>query len=132
MPLLRLRSWRTSSCSRRQFHPGDKSIAVLPFRNLSADKEDEYFADGLTEDIITELARMRGIGKVIARTSVMQYKGIDRSVHEIGEELAVSTVLEGSYRRAGDRVRVVAQLIDVGNEDHLWAETYDRELTQIF
>jgi TolB-like protein/Tfp pilus assembly protein PilF len=110
----------------------EKSIAVLPFRNLSDDKEDEYFADGLTEDIITRVSKVRGIGKVIARTSVMQYKGVDRSVREIGRELAVATVLEGSVRRAGDRIRIVAQLINVEDEDHLWAETYDKELTQIF
>jgi serine/threonine protein kinase/Tfp pilus assembly protein PilF len=116
----------------RNAGPGQKSIAVLPFRNLSDDKEDEYFADGLTEDVIAELARIRGIGKVIARTSVMQYKGVDRSVRDIGRELDVATILEGSYRRAGTRVRVVAQLINTGTEDHLWAETYDRELTQIF
>jgi serine/threonine protein kinase/tetratricopeptide (TPR) repeat protein len=112
-------------------HPG-KSIAVLPFRNLSDDKEDEYFADGLTEDVIAELARVRDIGKVIARTSVMQYKGVDRSVRDIGNELDVATVLEGSYRRAGNRVRVVVQLINTSTDDHLWAETYDRDLTQIF
>jgi serine/threonine-protein kinase len=110
----------------------DKSIAVLPFRNLSDDKEDEYFADGLTEDVIAELARVRDIGKVIARTSVMQYKGVDRSVRDIGNELDVATVLEGSYRRAGNRVRVVVQLINTSTDDHLWAETYDRDLTQIF
>jgi eukaryotic-like serine/threonine-protein kinase len=110
----------------------DKSIAVLPFRNLSDDKEDEYFADGLTEDVIAELARVRGIGKVIARTSVMQYKGVDRSVRDIGNELNVATVLEGSYRRAGNRVRVVVQLINTSTDDHLWAQTYDRDLTQIF
>ncbi len=118
--------------------PGDSaqrvesSIAVLPFRNLSDDKEDEFFADGLTEDIITEVSRIRGIGKVIARTSIMQYKGVDRSVRDIGKELDVATVLEGSVRRAGGRVRIVAQLIDVSDEDHLWAETYDRDMTQIF
>jgi len=110
----------------------DKSIAVLPFRNLSDDKEDEYFADGLTEDVIAELARVRGIGKVIARTSVMQYKGVDRSIRDIGHELDVATILEGSYRRAGNRVRVVVQLINASTDDHLWAETYDRDLTQIF
>lgn len=112
-------------------HPG-KSIAVLPFRNLSDDKEDEYFADGLTEDVIAELARVRDIGKVIARTSVMQYKGVDRSVRDIGNELGVATILEGSYRRAGNRVRVVVQLINTSTDDHLWAQTYDRDLTQIF
>lgn len=116
----------------RALPPPEKSVAVLPFRNLSDDKEDEYFADGLTEDVIAELARVRGIGKVIARTSVMQYKGVDKSVRDIGRELDVATVLEGSYRRAGNRVRVVVQLINTSTDDHLWAETYDRDLTQIF
>ncbi len=110
----------------------EKSIAVLPFKNLSDSKEDEYFADGLTEDIITQLSKIRGIEKVIARTSVMRYKDSDKSVHDIGEELNVATLLEGSVRRAGNQIRVVAQLIDVRTEGHLWADTYDKEMTQVF
>jgi serine/threonine-protein kinase len=110
----------------------DKSIAVLPFKNMSDSKEDEYFSDGLTEDIITQLSKISGIKKVIGRTSVMQYKGGNKSIHDIGKELGVTTVLEGSVRRSGNQVRIVAQLIDASNEGHLWAETYDKEMTQIF
>jgi len=109
-----------------------KSIAVLPFKNLSDSKEDEYFSDGLTEDIITQLSKISGIEKVIARTSVMRYKQTDKSIRDIGKELDVATVLEGSVRRAGNQIRIVAQLIDVQNEGHLWADTYDKEMTQIF
>ena len=109
-----------------------RSIAVLPFKNMSDSKEDEYFADGLTEDIITQLSKISGIEKVIARTSVMQYKGINKSIRDVGKELDVATVLEGSVRRAGNQIRIVAQLIDVQNEGHLWADTYDKEMTQIF
>jgi TolB-like protein/lipoprotein NlpI len=109
-----------------------KSIAVLPFKNMSDSKEDEYFSDGLTEDIITQLSKISGIEKVIARTSVMRYKGTDKSIRDIGKELDVATVLEGSVRRAGNQIRIVAQLIDVQNEGHLWADTYDKEMTQVF
>ena len=108
-----------------------KAIAVLPFKNLSDSKEDEYFADGITEDLITQLSKIADL-KVISRTSVMQYKGISKNVREIGKDLDVGSVLEGSVRRAGNQVRIVAQLIDAHNEGHLWAETYDKEMTQIF
>ena len=111
--------------------PTRKSIAVLPFTNLSADPENEYFSDGITEDIIAQLSKI-GELKVISRTSVMRYKKTDKSMGEIGAELGAATILEGSVRRAGDRVRVVAQLVDAGTDEHLWAETYDRELTDIF
>ncbi len=109
-----------------------KSIAVLPFKNLSDSKDDEYFSDGLTEDIITQLSRISGFEKVIARTSVMRYKESDKSVRDIGRELDVATILEGSVRRAGNQIRVVAQLIDVTTEGHIWADTYDKEMTQVF
>ncbi len=109
-----------------------KSIAVLPFKNMSDSKEDEYFSDGLTEDIITQLSKISGIEKVIARTSVMQYKGNAKSIRDIGKELDVATILEGSVRRSGGQVRIVAQLIDTKSEGHLWAETYDREMAGIF
>ncbi len=109
-----------------------RSIAVLPFKNMSDSKEDEYFADGLTEDIITQLSKISGIDKVIARTSVMQYKGINKSIRDVGKELNVATILEGSVRRAGNQIRIVAQLIDVNSEGHIWADTYDKELTQVF
>lgn len=108
-----------------------KSIAVLPFKNLSDSKEDEYFSDGITEDIITHLANI-GELKVISRTSTMQYKNSNKNLRDIGRELNVSTLLEGSVRRAGNQVRIVAQLIDANTDEHLWADTYDKELTQIF
>jgi serine/threonine-protein kinase len=111
--------------------PRTPTVAVLPFRNLSADPENEYFADGITEDVIAQLSRIRAL-KVISRTSVMQFKNQDRSLREIGERLHATTVLEGSVRRVADQVRIVAQLIDVETDQHLWAETYDRRLTDIF
>jgi adenylate cyclase len=108
-----------------------KSIAVLPFKNMSDSKEDEYFSDGITEDIITQLSKISDL-KVISRTSVMQYKLKMKNLREIGSELDVATILEGSVRRAADRVRIVGQLIDARDDKHLWAETYDRELKDIF
>jgi adenylate cyclase len=107
------------------------SIAVLPFENLSSSKEDEYFSDGVTEDILTQLSKIEKL-KVVSRTSVMQYKNTTKSVREIGKELGVETILEGSIRRSGNRVRIVGQLIDAKNDRHLWAETYDRDLKDIF
>ncbi|MCI4355240.1 MAG: adenylate/guanylate cyclase domain-containing protein, partial [Thermoplasmata archaeon] len=108
-----------------------RRLAVLPLANMSADPQDAFFADGLTEEIITELSKVAGL-RVIARTSVLRYADGTKSVAEIGKELRVSTVLEGSVRRAGNRVRVTAQLIDATSEEHLWAEKYDRELDDIF
>ncbi|HEY2942843.1 MAG TPA: protein kinase [Vicinamibacteria bacterium] len=108
-----------------------KSIAVLPFQNLSPDPENAYFADGITEDVLTQLAKIREL-KVIAPTSVMRYKGSEKPVREIARELGVATVLEGSVRRAGNRVRITGQLIDARTEQHLWAENYDRELADVF
>jgi serine/threonine-protein kinase len=110
---------------------GSKTIAVLPFTNLAGDKEEEYFADGMTEDILTQLAKIGEIN-VISRTSVMQYKGTTKSIREIGKELNAGVIMEGSVRHAGDQVRIVAQLIDATNDTHLWAETYDREYKKIF
>ena len=107
------------------------SIAVLPFENLSSSKEDEYFSDGVTEDILTQLSKIEKL-KVVSRTSVMQYKDTKKSVKEIGAELGVETILEGSVRRFGNRVRIVGQLIDAKTDKHLWAETYDRDLKDIF
>jgi serine/threonine-protein kinase len=107
------------------------SIAVLPFVNMSPDPEDEYFSDGITDDIIAQLSKISEL-KVISRTSVMQYKGISKNIRQIGQELDVGTVLEGSVRHAGNQVRIVAQLIDARNEGHIWADTYDKEMTQIF
>ena len=108
-----------------------KSIAVLPFVNMSNDPEQEYFSDGITEDIITQVSKIGDL-KVISRTAVMQYKATKKTVKEIGKELDVATILEGSVRRAGNQVRVVAQLINVRTNEHLWAETYDKDFTQIF
>ncbi len=108
-----------------------KSIAVLPFKNLSDSKEDEYFSDGTTEDIITQLSKI-GELKVISRTSAMRYKNTTKSLREIGRELDVATVLEGSVRRFGDRVRIVSQLVDARTDEPLWADTYDREMKDIF
>ena len=111
--------------------PRSPSVAVLPFLNLSTDPENEFFADGITEDVIAQLSKIRSL-KVISRTSVMQFKKREQSLREIGATLQVATLLEGSVRRAGDRVRIVAQLIDAEADQHLWAETYDRQLTDIF
>ena len=104
---------------------------MLPFENMSADPENEYFSDGITEDIITQLSKVSSF-KVISRTSTMRYKQTTKSMSEIGRELAVSTLLEGSVRRAGNRIRITAQLIEAESDLHLWADTYDRELTDVF
>jgi len=104
---------------------------VLPFVNLGANPENEFFADGITEDVIANLAKIRSL-KVISRTSVMSFKKLDRSRREIGEKLGAATLLEGSVRRAGNRVRIVAQLIDGSTDEHIWADTYDRDLIDIF
>ena len=113
--------------------PADErfSIAVLPFDNLSPDPDNEYFADGMTEDIITQLSKISTLS-VISRTSVMQYKGTSKNIREIGRELGADIILEGSVRRDSDRLRIVGQLIDAKNDRHLWAETYDREVQDIF
>ncbi|UCF79219.1 MAG: protein kinase [Candidatus Eiseniibacteriota bacterium] len=108
-----------------------KSIAVLPFRNMVPDPENEWFADGITEDVITQLSKIGDL-RVISRTSVMLYKDSRKSLREIGRELGVGTILEGSVRRAGDRVRIVAQLLDAESDEHIWAETYDSEMRDIF
>jgi serine/threonine protein kinase/Flp pilus assembly protein TadD len=108
-----------------------KSVAVLPFTNMSGNKEDEFFSDGITEDIIAQLSNI-GELKVISRTSIMQYKNTGKNLRDIAKELSVATVLEGSVRRADNHVRIVAQLIDAASDEHLWAQTYDKELTQIF
>ena len=107
------------------------SVAVLPFLNLSADAETEYFADGITEDVIAHLSKIRALS-VISRTSVMPFKQRQHSLKEIGTTLGATTVLDGTIRHVGDRVRIVAKLIDVETDKHLWADTYDRQLTDIF
>ena len=109
----------------------EPSIAVLPFANLSADKENEYFSDGLAEEIINALTRIPGL-KVTARTSAFAFRGKDQDIRRIAEALGVRTVLEGSVRRAGNRIRVTAQLINAADGYHLWSERYDRELADVF
>jgi len=110
----------------------DKSIAVLPFQNLSDEKENAYFADGMQDDILTNLSKIRDL-KVISRMSVMSYRGNGtRNAREIGKALGVATLLEGSVRRIGNRVRVNVQLINADNDEHIWAEDYDRDLTDVF
>jgi serine/threonine-protein kinase len=107
------------------------SIAVLPFANMSPDKENEYFSDGLAEEIITALTHVPGL-KVIARTSAFAFRGKDQDIRRIAEALDVTHVLEGSVRRAGNRIRVTAQLITAADGSHLWSERYDRQLADIF
>jgi TolB-like protein/Tfp pilus assembly protein PilF len=110
----------------------EKSIAVLPFENLSSEKENAYFTDGVQDEILTDLAKIADL-KVISRASVMQYKsGVARNLREIGQQLGVVYVVEGSVQRAADKVRVNAQLIDARNDAHLWAQTYDRDLADVF
>lgn len=109
----------------------EKSVAVLPFANLSADPDNEYFSDGITEEIIARLSKLKDV-KVTSRTSALRFKHTDRSLPEIGRALGVAHVLEGSVRRQGRRVRITAQLIEVDSDTHLWAETYDRDLTDLF
>ncbi|MGA7490170.1 MAG: adenylate/guanylate cyclase domain-containing protein, partial [Xanthobacteraceae bacterium] len=111
--------------------PDKPSIAVLPFQNMSGDPEQEYFSDGITEDLITDLSKLSGLF-VIARNSSFAYKGRSVKVQEIGRDLGVRFVLEGSTRKAGNRVRITAQLIDAASGGHLWAERFDRDLTDIF
>ena len=108
-----------------------RRVAALPLAILSSDHQDEYFADGLTEEIINTLSSIPGLN-VIARTSVMKYKQANKSVGEIGRELKVGTILEGSVRKSGSRVRITIQLIDVGSEAPIWAQKYDRELEDVF
>jgi TolB-like protein/Tfp pilus assembly protein PilF len=112
-------------------HKIDKSIAVLPFQNLSDEKENAYFADGIQDDVLTNLSKIGDL-KVISRTSVMPYRGKASNVREIGKALGVATILEGSVRRIGNRVRVNVQLINASNDEHMWAEDYDRDLTDVF
>ena len=107
------------------------SIAVLPFVNMSRDEENEYFADGLSEELLNVLAKIRGL-RVASRTSAFSFKGKDVDIPTVAQKLNVATVLEGSVRKSGKRVRITAQLIEVASDSHLWSETYDRELDDIF
>jgi TolB-like protein/Tfp pilus assembly protein PilF len=116
---------------RASAHKMDKSIAVLPFENFSDDKENAYFADGIQDDILTNLSKIGDL-KVISRTSVMPYRGKDKNVREIAKALGVSAILEGSVRKSGNRVRVNVQLINAVNDEHIWSDVYDRDLTDVF
>ena len=118
---------RTSSSTRLD----KKRIAVLPFANISPSASDEYFSDGMTEELIATLSRIKSLG-VIARTSIIRYKGLTKPVVDIGRELNVGTVLEGSVRVAGKKLRITAQLIDAATEEHLWSDVYDRDLEDAF
>jgi len=109
----------------------EKSIAVLPFENISNDTLQQYFSDGITEDIITQLSKIADL-KVISRTSVMQYRGTKKNIKEIANELGVTAILEGSVRKEGDKVRITAQLIDANTDKHIWAETYDKNASEVF
>jgi adenylate cyclase len=109
----------------------NKSIAVLPFANMSGNPEEEYFSDGITEEIIHALAQLKEL-KVVGRTSSFSFKGKDTDLREVGQKLNVGTVLEGSFRKAGNRIRITAQLIKVSDGFHLWSERYDRELNDVF
>ena len=108
-----------------------RRIAILPFSNMSPDSRDEYFADGMTEELITTMSKISGL-KVIARTSVMTYKASQKKANEIARDLGVGTLLEGSVRKAGEKLRISVQLIDAETSDHLWADSYDRELKDVF
>ena len=107
------------------------SIAVLPFTNMSADPEQEYFCDGLAEELIDALARLEGL-HVTARTSAFQFRGKGHDLHEVAQKLGVKTILEGSVRKAGNRLRINAQLIKASDGFHLWSERYDRDMEDIF
>src|SRR5438045_5621044 len=108
-----------------------KSIAVLPFENLSEDKANAYFAEGIQEEILTRLVKIADL-KVISRTSTQRYQSKPGNLSEIGKQLGVANILEGSVQKAGDQVRVNVQLVNAQTDSHLWAETYDRKLTDIF
>jgi TolB-like protein len=107
------------------------SIAVLPFVNMSSDPEQDYFSDGISEEILNLLVRVEGLS-VASRTSAFSFKGSDENLAEIADVLGVDHILEGSVRKSNDRVRITAQLIDAQSDRHLWSETFDRELTDIF
>ncbi|HYM39564.1 MAG TPA: tetratricopeptide repeat protein, partial [Thermoplasmata archaeon] len=110
---------------------GKRRLAVLPLANISPDPKDEFFSDGLTEELISTLSKIANLG-VIARTSVMRYKATTKSIRDVGRELSVGTVLEGSVRRSGNKIRITVQLIDAASDEHLWSEVYDRDLEDVF
>lgn len=109
----------------------ERSIAVLPFTNMSADPDKDYFSDGLSEELISALARLPGL-RVASRTSAFRFRGRDQDIREIARQLNVDTVLEGSIRRSGNRLRITAQLVNASDGYHLWSERYDREMADVF
>src|SRR5438094_8467471 len=111
--------------------PNEKSVAVLPFENLSRDPDNAYFAEGIQDEILTRLSKIRDL-KVISRTSTQRYKNTSQSVSEIAHQLGVANLLEGSVQKTNDQVRVNLQRIRAANDSQLWAETFDRRLTDIF
>ena len=123
----RIRNWMAR---RGQYSPQISALAVIPLENLSRDPEQEYFADGMTDALITSLAKMGSV-RVTSRTSIMRYKGTTKSIKEIGRELNVDAVVEGTVMRSGDHVRITAQLIQVSTDMHLWAEAYERDVSEI-
>lgn len=132
MEVYRMRMpWEEQFTARKETVLPRDRIAVLPFANYSPNPSDEYFADGLTEELIARLSVLKG-AEVIARTSTMSYKGKDKGASQIGRELGAGTILEGSVRKAGNKIRVTAQLIDSNTEAHLWVESYDGELEDVF
>jgi adenylate cyclase len=122
--------WNQTAAEERVQAPRTR-IAVLPFSNISPDPSDEYFADGMTEELINTISHNHQL-KVIARTSVGRFKGSHKSVSEIGKEIGVGSILEGSVRKAGNKIRVTAQLIDAATEEHMWSDNYDRQLDDVF
>ena len=129
------RRWRhnvfpLSRCDRRVAAP-EKSIAVLPFENRSRDPDNAYFAEGIQDEILTRLSKIADL-KVISRTSTQHYKSAPENLPEIAKQLGVAHILEGSVQKSGDAVRVNVQLIKAANDSHLWADTFDRKLTDIF
>jgi len=121
-----LKDWRFGTATRHSF----RSLAVLPLANLTSDPKQDYFADEMTEELITQFSKLGDL-KIISRTSVMQYKGTRKSLPQIASELHVDAVVEGAVQLVGDRVRITAQLVDAGTDEHIWAETYDRELSDV-
>ena len=122
--------WEKLAAPETTAYPTNR-VAILPFTSFSSNPDDAYFADGMTEEIISTVSGIGGLG-VISRTSVMRYKGSNKSVEEIGRELKVGSVLEGSFRKAGNKIRVTAQLIKVADDQHLWAQSYDKNLDDVF
>ena len=126
---LNIDEWRQRLLGRAQA-PHIQSLAVLPVKNLSGDPGQEFFADGMTDVLIADLARIKAV-KVISRTSVMHYKETNETLPEIAKELNVDGIVEASVLRSGDRVRLTAQLIDARQDQHLWAENYERNMTDV-